>query len=93
MTGKTLSCSFNCYPLLNCFRLIIDNALLGQRVIRRTKINFMKPAEKCELLANEIKMILSEGINLGDDVVHYIDSTFSNPTNDELKAILDDDAN
>jgi len=53
----------------------------------------MEPQEKCELIADEIKAIISEGILLSDDVVHYIDSTFSNPTIDELQAILDDDTN
>jgi hypothetical protein len=53
----------------------------------------MEPQEKCELLADEIKAIISEGIDLSEDVVHYIDSTFSNPTIDELQAILADDTN
>jgi len=53
----------------------------------------MEPQEKCEVLAAEIKKILSKGIDLSDDVVHYIDSTFSNPTIEELQAILADDAN
>ena len=51
------------------------------------------PEEKCEILANKILEILSRGIDLSDDVVHYIDSTFSNPTIEELQAILADDAN
>ena len=53
----------------------------------------MEQEEKCELIADEIKAIISEGILLSDDVVHYIDSTFSNPTSDELQTILDDDTN
>lgn len=53
----------------------------------------MEQEEKCEMLADEIKAIISEGIVLSDDVVHFIDSTFSNPTIDELQAILDDDTN
>jgi hypothetical protein len=53
----------------------------------------MKPEEKCELIADEIKKILSKGIDLSDGVVHYIDSTFSNPTAKELESILADDAN
>jgi len=53
----------------------------------------MEQEERCELLADEIKSIISEGINLSQDVVHYIDSTFSNPTINELQAILDDDSN
>ena len=53
----------------------------------------MENEKKCELLADEIKSIISEGIVLSEDVVHYIDSTFSNPTINELQAILDDDSN
>ena len=52
----------------------------------------METDEKCELLADEIKAIISGGIVLSDDVVHYIDSTFSYPTIEELKAILADDS-
>ena len=53
----------------------------------------MEPQDKCELIAAEIKKILSKGIDLSDEVVHYIDSTFSNPTIEELQTILADDAN
>jgi len=53
----------------------------------------MNPEEKCNQLANEIRKILGDGITLGDDVVHYIDSTFSNPSIEELQAILRDDSN
>ena len=53
----------------------------------------MEPQNKCELLADEIKAIINRGIDLSDDVVHYIDSTFSNPTIEELQTILADDAN
>ena len=53
----------------------------------------MEPQEKCEVLADEIKKILNKGIDLSDDVVHYIDSTFSNPTIEELQTILADDSN
>ena len=49
--------------------------------------------DKCEVIAGEIKKILDEGIDLSEDVVHYIDSTFSNPTVTELQAILTDDSN
>jgi hypothetical protein len=52
-----------------------------------------EPVEKCEMLAEVIKNILSQGIDLSGDVVDYIDSTFSNPTIEELQAILSDDAN
>jgi hypothetical protein len=49
--------------------------------------------EKYERLAAEIRRILGDGITLSGDVVHYIDSTFSNPTVDELQTILSDEAN
>ena len=52
----------------------------------------METDEKCKLIADEIKTIIGEGFVLSDDVVHYIDSTFSYPTIEELKAILADDA-
>ena len=53
----------------------------------------MNTEEKCELIADKIKNIISEGIDLSEDVVDYIDSTFSNPTIEELQTILGDDAN
>ena len=53
----------------------------------------MEPQEKCKVFAGEIKKILSKSIGLSDDVVHYIDSTFSNPTIEELQTILADDSN
>ena len=53
----------------------------------------MEPQEKCKVLAGEIKKILSKSIGLSDDVVHYIDYTFSNPTIEELQIILADDSN
>jgi len=48
---------------------------------------------KCKLLADKILEILNEGIPLSDEVVQYIDSTFSNPTIEELNNILQDDSN
>jgi hypothetical protein len=48
---------------------------------------------KCKLLADRILEILNEGIPLSDEVIHYIDSTFSNPTIEALKNILQDDSN
>jgi hypothetical protein len=53
----------------------------------------MDTEEKCTRLADEIRKILGRGITLGDDVLDYIDSTFSNPTIEELQAILQDDTN
>ncbi len=52
-----------------------------------------EPKDKFKVLADAIKSIISQGIDLSDDVVHYIDSTFANPSIGELKAILADDAN
>lgn len=45
----------------------------------------------CELLAGEIEKILDSGFVLDDNVRHYIDATFSNPTIAELEAILHDE--
>ena len=53
----------------------------------------MESRNKCEALADEIKKILSKGIDLSSEVIHYIDSTFSNPTPTELETILNDDSN
>ncbi len=53
----------------------------------------MESEDKCGLLARELKKILSGGITLSSDVIHYIDSTFSNPTTAELQTILHDDSN
>jgi len=53
----------------------------------------MKSEFRGEILAKKIFEILSKGIDLSDDVVHYIDSTFSNPTIEELQTILADDSN
>ena len=53
----------------------------------------MDSEEKCHQLADEIRKILGNGITLGSEVIHYIDSTFSNPTATELQTILHDDSN
>jgi hypothetical protein len=53
----------------------------------------MELDDKCELLAGELQKILCGGITLSSEVIHYIDSTFSNPTATELQAILHDDSN
>ena len=53
----------------------------------------MSSSDKNLLLADEILKILGKGITLGSDVIHYIDSTFSNPSIEELKEILQDDTN
>ena len=53
----------------------------------------MYSEEKCNQLAEQIRKILGNGITLGSEVIHYIDSTFSNPTTIELETILHDDSN
>jgi hypothetical protein len=53
----------------------------------------MDSEKKCNQLADKIRKVLGNGITLGGDVVHYIDSTFSNPNIEELEAILLDDSN
>jgi hypothetical protein len=53
----------------------------------------MNTQEKCDRLADEIRKILSKGFTLGHEVIHYIDSTFSNPSTADLQSILADDSN
>jgi len=53
----------------------------------------MELDDKCGLLVGELQKILSGGITLSSEVIHYIDSTFSNPTTTELQTILQDDSN
>ena len=53
----------------------------------------MTNMNKFKLLADKILEILEEGILLSDEVIQYIDSTFSNPTVEELEEILQDDSN
>ena len=53
----------------------------------------MESDDKCGLLAGELQKILSGGITLSSEVIHYIDSTFSNPTTTELQTLLHDDSN
>ena len=52
----------------------------------------MDSEEKCHRLADEIRKILGNGVTLSSEVIHYIDSTFSNPTTTELQTILQDDS-
>jgi hypothetical protein len=52
----------------------------------------MNPDEKCILLAERIVKILREGIHLNSDVMHFIDSTFSNPCINELEEVITDDS-
>ncbi len=44
--------------------------------------------EKCEQLADRINEVFQAGLTLSKEVVHYIDSTFLNPSAKELEAIL-----
>ena len=44
-------------------------------------------------LANQIVKILNSGLHLNREVVHYIDSTFSNPSIMELEKIIRDESN
>ena len=53
----------------------------------------MTSEDKCGLLAGKLQEILNDGIALNSEVIHYIDSTFSNPTTTELQTILHDDSN
>ena len=53
----------------------------------------MPEMNKCKLLADRILEILDQGVVLGDEVIQYIDSTFSNPTTEELNGILQDESN
>jgi hypothetical protein len=53
----------------------------------------MKSDQKYMLLINKIEEIFREGITLSRDVLHYIDSTFSNPSIKELKEIICDETN
>lgn len=46
---------------------------------------------RCRILADKIKSILARGFTLNEDAVHYIDSTFSNPTSESLQAIIHED--
>jgi hypothetical protein len=49
--------------------------------------------KKCFLLAEKIEQIFRDGFVLSDDVKHYIDSTFSNPSINELEEIICDEHN
>ena len=44
------------------------------------------------MLAEKIREIFREGFPLGDDVRHYIDSTFSSPTIKELESIIGEES-
>ncbi|MBW1893782.1 MAG: hypothetical protein JRF40_08535 [Deltaproteobacteria bacterium] len=49
--------------------------------------------EKCRLLITEVEKAFRKGIILSDDVCHFLNSTFSNPTLSELEAVINDTSN
>ena len=58
------------------------------------KMQKVKPDDrKYLLLAEKIEQIFREGFVLSDDITHYIDSTFSNPSINELEEIINDEHN
>ncbi|MBW1847221.1 MAG: hypothetical protein JRJ27_08800, partial [Deltaproteobacteria bacterium] len=48
---------------------------------------------KCIVLAEKIEKIFQEGIVLSHDVLHFVDSTFSNSTIKEFGDIFTDESN
>jgi hypothetical protein len=54
---------------------------------------FKSDDKKCFLLAEKIEQIFRDGFVLSSDVMHYIDSTFSNPSINELEEIINDEHN
>lgn len=55
--------------------------------------DMMKPADKSATLAKAIRAIFQKGLVLSPDALHYIDSTFSAPSLDEIRAVLHDEFN
>ena len=54
---------------------------------------FKSDDRKCFLLAEKIKQIFRNGFVLSSNIMHYIDSTFSNPSINELEEIINDEHN
>ncbi len=52
----------------------------------------MGSKDKNKLLADEIIGILKSGLTMNADTLHYIDSTFSNPSIGELAELLQDES-
>jgi hypothetical protein len=50
----------------------------------------MSSETRIDALAKEIESILSKGISPGGQMIHYIDSTFLNPSAEDLEALLGD---
>ena len=61
--------------------------------MNRSAISLTTNDKKCFLLAEKIERIFRGGFVLSDDVMHYIDSTFSNPSINELEKIIYDEHN
>jgi hypothetical protein len=51
-----------------------------------------KPPERCRILAEKIAAILREGLDLSPQTLHYIDSTFSAPSTEEMLKIINDES-
>ena len=49
-----------------------------------------EPDDKCRLLAGKIAELLREGIHAGPDVLDYINSTYGNPTDEQINSLLDE---
>lgn len=52
----------------------------------------MKSQEQCLRFVETIREILQRGLDMSNDVLHYIDSTFGNPSVAEIETMLQDDA-
>jgi hypothetical protein len=50
-------------------------------------------AKRCIILADKIHEVFQKGLIVSTDVLHYIDSTFLNPSLAKLEKILTDDSN
>ncbi len=53
----------------------------------------MDSDNKYDLMTNAIIKILNNGVALNADALHFIDSTFSTPTIEQIKRIIDDPTN
>ena len=51
----------------------------------------MESERRCRILADKIETILERGFVLSDDAVHYIDSTFPNPSPEDLRVAIKDE--
>ena len=51
----------------------------------------MESEERCRLLAEKIRAIFKHGLEIGKDILHFIDSTFSSPPPEVLKEILSEE--